>query len=665
MIFLSVLSFVASILYFFVGYRAFRSNRKSELCRVFFYSTLSMTIWSFGWGFIYLAETEVQYSFWNKVSAIGWCSFEALVLYFMMIFTGNKLIRHWYMKVLILLPAPIFLYMVLFLFGPNIETSPVVETLFYTGNFLYNFLYLAISMILLFLWGKKSKSKIQKKQASIITICSLISYMLTLVLQTILPAFGALKLPNMGQIFTLIMLLGVNYAIIKYQFMSIPTSLITNELFNELTGLTFLIDSQGFIIKANRQVYTILDYTESDIVGKHINNIIKHEQIGKLMECSESIHKLMRFQDIDVTTKTGIQIPFNFSINPLISKSNFLLGFLIIGEDIRVTKWLQDEIVKHKLTNEKLQNSEELFRTILEITPISIILTSKSTGRIKYLNTRAADLFNAEASELIGSNITEYLMKQEDKKLLIDSINNSKEVSQKEVVLKTRDGSQLLGLLTMIPSIYHEEEVALSCIIDMTDQKRVEETLKQNNESIKKLNKELVLMNNILVNKSIKDGLTNLFNYQYMKEILETNLREATKSNENLCVMMLDIDCFKRVNDRYGHQMGDKVLVTVADLIMKNTRGSDYIGRYGGEEFLVVLPNTSMEDATLIAERIRTSIQDFKFGLEDLKITISIGVAQYINEMPHALVNRADMLLYQAKNNGKNRVEYNLNRILD
>lgn len=658
MIYLSVLSFIASVLYFYTGYSAYRLNKSSQLCRLFLLLTLSMTVWSFSWGFLYLAENEVEYSLWNKVSAFGWCFFEALALYFTMILTENKWIKHRNIKWLIFMPAFLFLYMVLFLFGPDIDTSPIVERIFYTGNFLYNFLYLLISMVLLFLWGKKSKSLIQKRQSQIIGICSIIPFLLTHIIQHVLPAFHVLDLPDMGQIYTLIMLLGVHYAITNYQFMSIPTSLITKELFNELTGLTFLIDPQGFIIKANKQVAELLGYSAAEAAGKHINTIINHKELCITMECADRVSTLVKLENIMISTRTGIEIPFHFSIIPLRSKKDLLLGFLVIGEDIRSTKQLQDEIVKHKLTNEKLKNSEELFRTILEIAPISVILTSKKTGRMKYLNTRASELFQGEVTELIGSDITEYLMSQEDKELFVDTMKSGKEISQKEITLKRRDGTWFKGLLTMIPSIYHEEEIALTCIIDMTEQKRVEETLKQHNENIKKLNNELVIMNKILVNRSIKDSLTNLFNCQYMKEVLETSIQQAASTMEDLSVMMLDIDCFKQVNDHYGHQVGDRVLVTVSDLIMKNTRGSDYIGRYGGEEFIAVLPGTGLEDAAQISDRIRIAIQNYDFGLDDLKVTISIGVARYTGGSADEVIKQADMLLYQAKKSGKNRVVF-------
>jgi diguanylate cyclase (GGDEF)-like protein/PAS domain S-box-containing protein len=612
-----------------------------------------MAIWSFAFGFLYLAENPYQYSFWNKISAFGWCTFEALVLYFIFILTERNFIRHWYGKLLVMLPAAVSLYMVIFLFGPDIATSNIVSSIFYIGNFTYNFTYLILGMLMIFSWGRRSNSRLQKKQANIITTCSLASFLLILMAQHILPMLCHIDLPHMGQLLSLIMLLGVNYAIMEYQFMSIPTSLITNELFNELTGLTFLVDLKGYITKANKQVNTLLDYKEDEILGSNIVNLIKHQDILQFMENCETVNKRVRFMDIDVLSKSGATIPFNISIIPLHTKSNLLRGLLFIGEDIRVTKRLQNEIVSHKLTNERLQNSEMLFRKILEIAPMAIVLISKSTGRGLYMNALAKELFGWKESELNGIDFSGSFINPEDRSYLREYFLTNKAVNKKEVQFKKSDNSSFIGLITITPSIYHEEEIALCCIIDMTEQKRVEEKLKKNNENINELNKELMAMNNILVNKSIKDGLTNLFNHQYINEVLEQKLQETMEAKEELCLMMIDIDHFKRINDKFGHLAGDKALATVADLIMKNTRESDYIGRYGGEEFIVILPRINIEAAAVIAENIRLSITNYEFGVDTLEVTISIGVAEYAGETANALINKADKLLYQAKSKGR------------
>lgn len=657
MVYLSALSFMASVLYFYEGYNAYKLNKKSELCRLFFVITISMTIWSFAGGFIYLAVNQYQYSFWNKLSAFGWCTFEAIALHFVMALTGNKHMRHWYIKLIVYMPAGIFLGMVLFLYGPGIDTPLLTRNIFNIGNFLYNFSYLLASIILVVVWGIKSQSRIIKIQARVIAISSIIPFILNLFIQDIMPLIGMPKLPYMGQLFMLIMLWGVNNSIFKYQFMSIPTSLITNELFHELNGLTLLLDSRGFIIKSNRNVKVLLGCEVEAATGYHITELIDHPEFCLLMKDCEAIHKPVKLQKILLPSETGDLHPFHISVVPLLSRSNLLQGFLIVGEDVSATEELYQEIEEHKITNVKLSNSEKLFRTVLEITPVPIILTSKRTGLIIFLNTQAQELFLEDKSELNGRNISEFFVYSEDRDYLFESMMSGRDINKKETALKRKDGSELLGILTMIPSVYQDEEVSLFCIIDITNQRKIEETLKQNNESINKLNNELLIMNNILTNKSIKDSLTNLYNHQYINEVLENKLHSAVQEDAKLCLMMLDVDYFKQVNDRYGHQIGDKVLITISNIISNNVRKEDYVGRYGGEEFMVILPDVDLEAAFRIAERIRVNVETFDFGVEALKTTLSIGVVQYVGETSNALINKADMLLYQAKNNGRNRVE--------
>ncbi len=660
MIYLSALSYAAAVVYFVVGFNAYKLNKTSELCRIFFVMNLSMTIWSFAWGFLYLAENTVQYSFWNKISAFGWCTFEAIVLYFVMVLTRNRLVKRWYVRLLVFLPAAASLYMVLFLFGPEIDTPPLTEAIFYKGNFAYNFTYLLLSILIMILWGYRSGSRIQKKQAYIISLCSIVPFFVNYLFQYILPAADLVRLPGMGHLFTLVMLWGVHYSIIQYQFMSIPTTLITNELFQELSGLAFLTNPQGYIIKSNRQAHTLLEYREEEMADRRITELLHQPELQRLMEDGESVREPVRLAELTVASKSGNPILFHLSVVPLHSKAGLLLGFLIVGEDMTATRGLYDEIEKHKLTNEKLADSEKLSRTILEIAPVPILLTSRKTGRIMYLNTRAQELLGVGKEAMVSSRLSEHIMNTREDKKLFEILRSGKNVNNKEVVIQRKDGSKLQGIWTMVPSVYQGEEASLSCIIDITSQKKIEETLKQNNENINKLNSELVTMNNILVNKSIKDSLTNLYNHQHINEVLEDQLQKARKENSSLSIMMLDIDYFKRVNDQFGHLTGDQVLVAVCELISRNVRKEDFIGRYGGEEFLVILPGLQPEQAARIAENIRRSIQAYDFGLKDQTITISIGVAQYEGETSNALVNKADMLLYQAKYNGRNRVEKRL-----
>jgi len=155
------------------------------------------------------------------------------------------------------------------------------------------------------------------------------------------------------------------------------------------------------------------------------------------------------------------------------------------------------------------------------------------------------------------------------------------------------------------------------------------------------------------------DGLTNLYNHNSIYEELSKEVKRCRRYKEDLSVIMFDIDYFKKVNDKYGHQVGDEVLRTVAKNLKEVFRESDLIGRYGGEEFLVVLPKTIKIDAFKVAERCRKIIEKIEFPSEkSLHINISGGIKEWKNGSVLELVNEADKLLYSAKERGRNRIEW-------
>ena len=155
------------------------------------------------------------------------------------------------------------------------------------------------------------------------------------------------------------------------------------------------------------------------------------------------------------------------------------------------------------------------------------------------------------------------------------------------------------------------------------------------------------------------DDLTKVASRHHAMAILERELKLLPSEGTNLCVLMADLDHFKQVNDRYGHIVGDRVLNEVASRMKACVRDPDVVGRYGGEEFLVVLPDTQLQVSLEIAERIRRRLEASPVHIEDnlIELTISIGVAQAKRgETLEALVGRADSALYLAKQRGRNRV---------
>ncbi len=171
------------------------------------------------------------------------------------------------------------------------------------------------------------------------------------------------------------------------------------------------------------------------------------------------------------------------------------------------------------------------------------------------------------------------------------------------------------------------------------------------------LYRELEKANKELAKMVITDSLTGLYNHQYVYEQVRNEIKKSERYNRTLSVIMFDIDDFKKINDTHGHQVGDAVLVKIAEALRESVREVDVVGRYGGEEFLLVLPETMLDNGYVLAERIRTKIEKLKFGA-GISLTISGGVAERrAEEDEKELVARADELLYKAKKAGKNNIQ--------
>jgi len=160
---------------------------------------------------------------------------------------------------------------------------------------------------------------------------------------------------------------------------------------------------------------------------------------------------------------------------------------------------------------------------------------------------------------------------------------------------------------------------------------------------------------------SIIDDLTGAYNYRHFVRVLQEERKRAVRYQQPLSIIMTDIDWFKKLNDSYGHEVGNVVLAQLAGVIKQCVRDVDIFARYGGEEFVVILPQTPQAEASVIAERIRRRVADMVVDTRDaerLKITISIGISSYPENGKSAeeLVSIADQALYRAKDSGKNLV---------
>jgi diguanylate cyclase (GGDEF)-like protein len=189
-----------------------------------------------------------------------------------------------------------------------------------------------------------------------------------------------------------------------------------------------------------------------------------------------------------------------------------------------------------------------------------------------------------------------------------------------------------------------------------TSHSELKKTVENLNISRSELEKSLAVIQEI----AIHDELTGFYNRRHLLELLENEKNRSLRGNTSFTIAILDIDHFKQVNDTYGHQAGDEVLRRVSTAIRNTMRNTDFCGRYGGEEFVLVLIQTDLKEAMICAERMRANIEKCRFpGIGDgFRITASIGLSQYhLREEIDTMIARADRALYRAKEGGRNRTD--------
>jgi diguanylate cyclase (GGDEF)-like protein len=186
--------------------------------------------------------------------------------------------------------------------------------------------------------------------------------------------------------------------------------------------------------------------------------------------------------------------------------------------------------------------------------------------------------------------------------------------------------------------------------------------LKEAKDRAETLSGHLNISNEKLRAIALRDGLTGLYNYRYFQAILDKELSRAMRYERPSSLIMFDLDYFKNVNDTYGHRVGDNVFREISALVLKMVRTNDVAARYGGEEFAIIVPETDLNGAAVLAERIRRSVEQMEIASDSftVRVTISIGAATYLpgaeSTTKAELLDAADAAMYNAKKNRRNKL---------
>ncbi|WP_256761691.1 sensor domain-containing diguanylate cyclase [Cohnella sp. WQ 127256] len=229
-------------------------------------------------------------------------------------------------------------------------------------------------------------------------------------------------------------------------------------------------------------------------------------------------------------------------------------------------------------------------------------------------------------------------------------------------VRKERGGEQFIDcvLIEMRKRIEYEREMLNSKrkLEELNQEKDLaHETLKALHTELELKQAELIQLNQQLETQASTDGLTGARNRRFFQESLAASIALFNRISIPFSLMLLDIDFFKRINDTYGHPVGDEILIRLAQTMQEQSREIDIVARYGGEEFAIILPDVNRDNALQVAERYRRTIEQAEWG--EYKITISIGIATVTSEdTAETLLVKTDQALYVSKSRGRNRVTH-------
>lgn len=412
-------------------------------------------------------------------------------------------------------------------------------------------------------------------------------------------------------------------------------------ILDNLFAYVALLDVEGRILEVNTPPLIRGGYVKAEIIGQYFFEApwwsydpdVKHRLVQAIVDCGKG--KSSRY---DVVVKMGEEfIPIDFMISPVKNAEGQIVALLPTAVDI----------TDRKILEEKLALSEEQYRFVLEGSELGLWDWNIEKNTVDR-NKRWAEILGYSSEEM--ANTTQQwtdFVHPEDREQAWESINSVLEgrsaLHRMEYRMIHKDGSirWILDQAKIMKRDAAGKPLRMcGTHVDITERKNLELELEKQAHS---------------------DFLTGLFNRRYFLEKAEAELVRSQRYESDLSMLMIDVDYFKKINDAYGHKAGDVVLQMIANIFQSTLREVDIAGRLGGEEFAVLLPETCIDEALDVAERLRSKIAETNVLIDHalhVSVTISIGVSTKLspNEDLDDLLCRADLGLYEAKAGGRNIV---------
>ena len=414
-------------------------------------------------------------------------------------------------------------------------------------------------------------------------------------------------------------------------------------LVENASDIVFRTDENGYFTFVNPAALRVSGYEEGEVIGKHYKMFIRTDMFKEAITsfANQLIKKIPNtYTEYPLLTKEGHEVWLGQNTQ-LIMKEDRVTGFQAVARDITERKRMEKE----------LSDSEEKYRLMLENIQDGYYEVDL-LGNLTFNNPSLSSILGYSKEELIGMNNRQYMDEENAKKVFraFNTVYKTEEpTSLFEWELIRRDRTKaFVGCSVSLIKAPSGVPIGFRGIVrDITYKKKAEEALQHSERRYREL--------------SIIDDLTQLYNSRYFYHQLKGEIDRVTRYEEQpMTLLLLDLDNFKQFNDAYGHVEGDQVLSRLGKGVKRCLRKTESAERYGGEEFKILLPMTTIKDAAVTAERIRTEFKKETFSPapgKDVYVTVSIGLGQYKpQEDMKAFVHRVDQLMYQAKKNGKDMI---------
>ncbi len=379
------------------------------------------------------------------------------------------------------------------------------------------------------------------------------------------------------------------------------------------------------ILFCNEAAVRITEYSPQELKKMHTWDFVSGElkEIFKqrVLKRIEGEHFNTKYDDIPIRTKSGRHAIIRASVDTIMYEGEYA-GIAIITD---VT-----DLVKTKKKLQLLAQAVEQMDELVKITD--------PQGQILYVNNSLIANTGYKEIELIGQTPRIFKSGKHPRsfyKDLWDTIT-AKKIYRNVLINKKKDGTLYYEDLTISPMLDEKGEILyfVATSKDVSKQIELEEKLK---------------------NMATRDALTGIYNRYKMNEEIDAEIKKSKRYNQRFSILMFDIDFFKQINDTYGHDIGDKVLVELCENITKIIRDTDIFARWGGEEFIILARETNEESTFLLAEKIRKKVASHIF-VQDIHITISIGAALFMpTYTKEEILKNVDNALYEAKRTGRNK----------